>query len=75
MSRSSAAAGLFAAFAVTAASLLGASPAHAAALPATGSSAVDFVPIAIGAVLLLLAGVAIAVTHRITHRRHHHSAR
>ena len=41
-------------------------------LSATGSTGVDFVPIAIGAVLLLLAGVAIAVTHRITHRRHNH---
>lgn len=72
MSRSRAAAGLFAAFAVTAASLLGAAPAQAATLPATGSSVLDFVPIAIGAVLLLLAGVALAVTRRISHRRRIH---
>ncbi len=38
-------------------------------LAATGSNGQEFVPIAIGAVLLLLAGVALAVTRRISHSR------
>lgn len=41
-------------------------------LASTGSSGADFVPLAIGAVLLLLAGVALAVTRRISRHRHHH---
>ena len=41
-------------------------------LAATGSNGQEFVPLAIGAVLLLLAGVALAVTHRISHRRRNH---
>ena len=43
-------------------------------IAATGSNGLDFIPIAIGAVLLLLAGVALAVTRRITHRRRHPAA-
>ena len=89
MVRSRIAAGLFAASAVIAALMLGAAPVSAATLPSgatitvwgsriadTGSNGVEFIPIVIGAVLLLLAGVALAVTHRISHRRrnHHHPA-
>ena len=40
-------------------------------LAATGSSALDFVPLAIGGVLLLLAGIAVAITRRISHSRRH----
>jgi hypothetical protein len=37
-------------------------------IAATGSPLQDLLPLGLGALLLLLAGVALAITHRITHR-------